>query len=158
MTGPKHTAAVVYGAMLKRSVTNRGVRVRDVAEACGVTPTMVRFWMAGRYLPNVTAAGILAEYLADENLARYILRARVGRCALLSCGRPFERLWNGGKRRYCSAKCQVRANRPGTAKRDPRQDAIDAMCAGCEPDNICRTADCPLRAYSPFPYIPMRAA
>ncbi len=30
-------------------------------------------------------------------------------------------------------------------------DAIAAMCAGCEPEGVCRTADCPLRPYSPLP-------
>lgn len=31
-------------------------------------------------------------------------------------------------------------------------DAIDAMCRDCEPQGICRTADCPLRAFSPLPF------
>lgn len=30
--------------------------------------------------------------------------------------------------------------------------AIDAMCGSCEPEGICRTPDCPLRAFSPLPY------
>lgn len=29
--------------------------------------------------------------------------------------------------------------------------AIEAMCAGCEPEGICRTASCPLRPFSPLP-------
>lgn len=32
-----------------------------------------------------------------------------------------------------------------------RQDAIDAMCRECEPEGLCRTADCPLRQFSPLP-------
>lgn len=31
-------------------------------------------------------------------------------------------------------------------------DAIDLMCRGCEPEGLCRTADCPLRAFSPLPF------
>jgi hypothetical protein len=31
-------------------------------------------------------------------------------------------------------------------------DAIDGMCRGCEPEGVCRTADCPLRAFSPLPF------
>lgn len=31
-------------------------------------------------------------------------------------------------------------------------DAIDTMCRGCEPEGICRTAECPLRAFSPLPF------
>lgn len=30
--------------------------------------------------------------------------------------------------------------------------AIDAMCRECEPDGVCRTAGCPLRAFSPLPF------
>lgn len=30
--------------------------------------------------------------------------------------------------------------------------AIDAMCRDCEPGGVCRTADCPLRAFSPLPF------
>lgn len=29
--------------------------------------------------------------------------------------------------------------------------AIEAMCHGCEPEGACRTADCPLRPFSPLP-------
>lgn len=29
--------------------------------------------------------------------------------------------------------------------------AVAAFCAGCEPEGVCRTADCPLRALSPLP-------
>ena len=31
------------------------------------------------------------------------------------------------------------------------QDAVDAMCTACEPDGLCRTADCPLRGVTTFP-------
>lgn len=31
------------------------------------------------------------------------------------------------------------------------QEAVDAMCAGCEPSGVCREGDCPLRPVSPFP-------
>jgi hypothetical protein len=31
-------------------------------------------------------------------------------------------------------------------------DAIDAMCNDCEPQGVCRTADCPLRSFSPLPF------
>lgn len=30
-------------------------------------------------------------------------------------------------------------------------DAIDAMCAGCEPSGVCLTPECPLRAFSRLP-------
>jgi transcriptional regulator with XRE-family HTH domain len=31
------------------------------------------------------------------------------------------------------------------------ETAIDAMCKSCEPEGLCRDAECPLRALSPFP-------
>lgn len=33
--------------------------------------------------------------------------------------------------------------------------AVEAMCRSCEPDGICRTADCALRAVSPLRFAPM---
>jgi DNA-binding XRE family transcriptional regulator len=36
---------------------------------------------------------------------------------------------------------------------DAYQDAIAGMCAACEPDGLCRTAECPLRGVSPLPLI-----
>lgn len=32
-----------------------------------------------------------------------------------------------------------------------RQAAIDTMCQDCEPDGMCQTPECPLRAFSPLP-------
>lgn len=31
-------------------------------------------------------------------------------------------------------------------------DAIDVMCRSCEPEGVCRTADCALRSFSPLPF------
>jgi transcriptional regulator with XRE-family HTH domain len=45
--------------------------------------------------------------------------------------------------------------RAGLAIADERvavlTSAIEAMCAGCEPEGLCRTPECPLRAHSPLP-------
>jgi hypothetical protein len=50
---------------------------------------------------------------------------------------------------------QVRRLRGGltiaTEQASVRQDAIAAMCQECEPEGLCRTADCPLRQFSPLP-------
>ena len=54
-----------------------------------------------------------------------------------------------------SAAVAVRTARSGLRIADERagllSDAIAAMCAGCEPEGVCRTADCPLRSFSPLP-------
>lgn len=34
---------------------------------------------------------------------------------------------------------------------DAYAESIDAMCRGCEPEGLCRTPECPLRAFSPLP-------
>lgn len=52
-------------------------------------------------------------------------------------------------------RAQVQRLRSGLRIADDRarllSDAIAAMCADCEPEGLCRTAGCPLRAHSPFP-------
>lgn len=54
-----------------------------------------------------------------------------------------------------SAAQAVRTARAGMKIADERQallmDSIAAMCAGCEPEGVCRTAECPLRPHSPLP-------
>lgn len=58
-----------------------------------------------------------------------------------------------GDRRTLDAA--LRQLRSGLAIADERslllEGAIDAMCRGCEPDGVCRLADCPLRPFSPLP-------
>lgn len=50
---------------------------------------------------------------------------------------------SGSKRHAKITKAQRRL--------DGYAEAIDAMCRGCEPEGLCRTAECPLRAFSPLP-------
>lgn len=53
------------------------------------------------------------------------------------------------------ARNAVERMRSGLAIAEDRSQmlaqAIGAMCVGCEPEGICRTADCPLRPFSPLP-------
>jgi hypothetical protein len=43
------------------------------------------------------------------------------------------------------------AVRIADARAGQLHDAIGEMCRGCEPEGLCRTADCPLRDFSPLP-------
>ena len=67
----------------------------------------------------------------------------------------------GSKR---SANAAVANLRSGLSIADERgrllESAIAAMCAGCEPEGVCRVEDCPLRPFSPLPLeaYPLRAA
>jgi transcriptional regulator with XRE-family HTH domain len=62
---------------------------------------------------------------------------------------------HGQTRDARSKEHQIRRLRGGLAIADERarlvDDAIAAMCAECEPEGVCRTEACPLRAFSPLP-------
>lgn len=56
-----------------------------------------------------------------------------------------------GRRRY-QALARLRSGiRIAEAKTAELRGAVDAMCRSCEPEGVCRTADCPLRGFSPLP-------
>ena len=56
-----------------------------------------------------------------------------------------------GRRRYQEvARLRSGIRIAEESARDLRA-AVAAMCAGCEPEGLCRDADCPLRAFSPLP-------
>lgn len=56
-----------------------------------------------------------------------------------------------GRRRY-QALARLRSGiRIAEAKTAELRVAIDAMCRSCEPEGVCRTAECPLRGFSPLP-------
>jgi len=56
------------------------------------------------------------------------------------------------RRRY-QALAQLRSGiRIAEERTAELRDAIAAMCASCEPEGVCRTADCPLRGFSPLPF------
>ena len=136
------------GARLRRLMEARGLTRKSLALKVGVSPTMVGCWRTGRYLPSMVALDRLVDVLDDAVLRIMVCSARTGRCP---CGATFERLRS--KRRYCSYLCQRRAHLKGGRKADPRQDAIDAMCAACEPEKTCRDDSCALRPFSPFLFV-----
>jgi hypothetical protein len=56
-----------------------------------------------------------------------------------------------GRRRY-QALARLRSGiRIAEERATAVLSAVEAMCAACEPGGACRTADCPLRAFSPLP-------
>jgi len=56
-----------------------------------------------------------------------------------------------GKRRYQEVARLRSGIRIATEQATEARGAIATMCASCEPQGLCRTADCPLRAFSPLP-------
>lgn len=134
-------------AQSRTSLTNTAL-----AERLGVSPTMIQHYRAGRYLPLRDMAQRIAEVLDEPTLIT--LAAGDARCRM--CDRPIP--LNGTRRRYCSIEC-IRLFHKGVTprqERDPRQEAIDAMCLGCEPDGICRDDTCALRPFSPWSFVPLR--
>lgn len=152
---PRSPAHARFGSYLRKRMESRGMRTRaELADALGVSATMVGYWRAGRYLPTPEIAERMAEYLDDERLLVYVTQARTRRCG--NCGRTFDAMQT--RATYCTMDCQRRAHTSKGKKFDPRQAAIDEMCAGCEPQGICRDDSCALRPFSPFLVVTMRVA
>lgn len=126
---------------------------RDVGDAMGVSFSVVSQWARGVQVPSIERGEQLAAYLHDKSIATLTRKARTGRCAYMPCSRTFDRIML--RREFCSDRCRRLGNRTPDARREPWQEAIDAFCNECEPEGICRTADCQLRAFSPLLFIPM---
>jgi len=151
MGTPISPAHARVAARLRSLMEARGLTRQALARELGVSGTMVGYWRVGRYLPSMAALDRLADALNDSTLRNMVRDARTGRCP---CGATFDR--EQTKRMYCSFACQRAAHRKGGRKADPRQDAIDAMCRGCEPEGICRDDGCALRPFSPFLFVALR--
>lgn len=144
-------AAVAFSARLRLSMRARAVTRNGLAEAIGVTGTMVGFYCRASYMPRPDVGVRIAEFLADPELARLAANGRKIRCAV--CGRV---TWRGvTRRRYCSADCWSKARALTPKGASGPQVAIDAYCLGCEPEGMCRTPECPLQPFSPLPLIQM---
>jgi hypothetical protein len=121
------------------------------------------YWRTGRMLPRHGTAVRLAEALSWPRLRILAEEARRKTCVV--DGREFIDDSGSDNRRYCSTSCHEvadkgRKGRPtrevaaGAERRAARLvAAIEAMCRSCEPEGMCRTADCPLRPVSPLPCV-----
>lgn len=145
-------------AQIRVAMDRRGRTTVDLARELGCSDTSVREWRNGSTTPTIEYAERLAELLSDDGILTLTREARTGRCAYLPCRRSFDRLANGQKRRYCSARCRDRAHDHPERRADERQDAIDTFCRECEPEGICRTPACQLRPFSPLLFVPLRRA
>jgi hypothetical protein len=146
--------AVVFANYLRQGMQRRGLTNMDVGRAVGVSDSLVVWWRSAYAMPTLRHAEALAVVLLDERVRDMILAARTRQCAYAPCSRVFVQKV-AAHRRYCSMTCKTYAAKNPAAKRDPRQDAIDAFCAACEPEGLCRTAECPLRGFSPLVFIPL---
>jgi hypothetical protein len=116
---------------------------------------MAGFWLQGRYLPSLERAAQMADILDAPAILEMTRSASVGTC--LVCMTPFAR--NATRRNYCSVRCRTDyAKGVRRTDRPVSEQAIAAYCRGCEPEGLCRTEDCALRAFSPFLFVPRTAA
>lgn len=155
-------AARRFGGELRRALAARDVSQRRFAADAGINRGRMANWIAGTSLPSLETAEAIADRLMWPKLADL---ARAGRERVCdACARPFV-VETPSPQRYCSIECRRFQN----GKRVPgRRDltrsvlerkvsrysaAVAAMCAGCEPSGICRTAECPIQlaGLSPLP-------
>lgn len=159
-TSPRRADALAFGTQLRRAMTRMKIGRRRLEKLAGVGDTSIANYRAGLSLPHLETAHRLADALQDDQLITLIVKARTFTCPIDE--RTF--VYDGeGPRTYCSPSCQrvaekKRAGRSTRARAYTAenrvtllQQAVDAMCRSCEPNGLCRTADCPLRAASPLP-------
>lgn len=158
-----------FAGELRRVMLDRGIRCREVSAALGISLSSVVRWRSGQSMPMHDMVTRLGDLLACEALVTFSLRARLGACEV--CHRPFVSQGRGpNRRRFCGERCQQvsRYRRKREAVLDTiafsrirlseHQEAVAAFCMTCEPEGLCRTADCPLRAVSPLPFMARVAA
>ncbi len=171
---------VPFAAPLVRAMTEQGIGSSALAAQIGCDYTYINVLRRGEHWPSHLMAVRIAEALVEPRLASMSL-ARVQRnCDV--CGRGFLlRSARGKTKKRCSKRCTVTANRRNAAERDrirgirdkalrervgmisrvrltEHQEAVAAFCRACEPEGLCRTAECELRPVSPLPLAKVRVA
>ena len=145
--------ARAHGRLIRRAMTDRGLRAADVADAIGAKRQEVTAWLKGLYLPAIERAQQLSDLFMDERVLEDNLHARTVSCALRACRRSFIRPTRT-RQRFCSPECWRLAKKGGaTVTRHPAMEAIAAYCCACEPSGVCQTSDCQLRLFSPLPLV-----
>lgn len=159
-TSPKAARAALFGAEMTRAMKARKAGTRTVAALTGSGRTAVMYWRTGRMLPRHETAVRLADALQWPRLREMAEAARRKTCVV--DGVAFIDDSGSDNRRYCSEACHEVADKArkgrdtrtvaaGAERRAERlAAAVAAMCRSCEPEGVCRTADCPLRDVSPL--------
>jgi hypothetical protein len=141
---------------LRSDLVKRQLTQKSLGAAVGIHQRSVSCYVTGQSFPSMAVALRMSEALVDPAIIEIVRQARTARCRLESCGRSFIR--DGvatGVRIFCSSECQMASKKGGRVARlySPERKAIDAMCAECQPDGICQNDECPLRTFSPYPFV-----
>lgn len=140
-----------------RAMESRGLTHTQLATAIGCSRPNIAEFAKGR-IPGPDLAAKLAEAIGEPRLLEYAVKARTINCA--SCGRAAVARTH--RRAYCSDGCQRIGYTLGRrAMSEPElaimseltilRGAVDAFCRSCEPEGVCRQAECALRLASPLP-------
>jgi DNA-binding XRE family transcriptional regulator len=156
------TPAERWGNALAVVIREKGWSIQGTADRIGEQRKTLDHWVHGRNLPTLETANRVAESLDRPSLAKLALEIRTKACP--TCARVFVasgRQWNAV---YCSQRCiKAMAARRRRATDDAKDniarirlkaymDAIEKHCRSCEPEGICRDAECAIQAagLSPF--------
>jgi DNA-binding XRE family transcriptional regulator len=127
----------------------RAVKPPELARAIGTTERATYAYTKGQYVPGIDIAQRMADALNAPILVELARNDKRRKCQ--TCQRSF--FVEKGPRKFCTESCRRVATKGGRrVLPDPRQDAIRAMCLGCEPEGVCRHDGCPLRPFSPLPF------
>lgn len=156
-----------FAIELRRAMRVRGLRITDVMARTGLSEATIVRHRRGIDIPRLATAATYAEALDWPSLLAIVSEARQGACEL--CGAPFVDAGKARRRRFCGMRCQrTVSNRqwrrserevPSRIMRtrlDVFHAAVAAHCRGCEPEGLCRDAECALRPVSPLAYVAMR--
>lgn len=179
---PRKASAVSFGRELTKAIGVRGIPRNELWRATGIGRTALDNYRTGASLPRTETAAALAAILDWPKLREIVTAARtrpcrrcrrpftveVGSGAKRYCSIACRKIaaqqkgatvrarqagqTGDGKRRYQEVALLRSGIRIAEEAAAELRGAIDAMCGDCEPAGICRTADCPLRAFSPLPF------
>ena len=161
------TAALITTARKRKKLQKK-----QVAEMMGATERWVWAVEAKRHAISYEYAAMMAEVLECPQLMQMVDSLRSKSCPV--CFVTFIDTTAAMKKEYCKVLCTrvdvqrrereyqgrwkdrkvMKANgeiRVFTRRYLDAKKAIDAYCRSCEPEGLCRTEDCPLRAQSPLP-------
>lgn len=150
---------MTFATVLRDTIAARGMSLADVRRATGISESTVHYWLTGDRMPTLAKADHMADVLGNAGIARAAAQALQRRC--VRCRRKFyAAAKQRNHTRYCGNTCRQAVARARARRAEPTarrvrvakmERAIVTFCRECEPDGICRTAECPLRAFSPFP-------
>ena len=154
-----------FTVALRRAMTERGMSVRELSEAAGISTTLIKEYRSGATVPGLASAAALADALMSPAISAAVIALRTGTCASPGCGATFVSSGNGGRpRTHCSTRCYHRDNQAARRRAKRTYTVLDrdvladfrrtllTWCMDCTGgEGICRDGGCTWRDLSPLP-------